>query len=186
MVVPVWRAPGRTASKTAGTGQGAWQMYITCSKKFEVPCLPNTRPSFVRHTMLRNNISGPEIGLPGQMSVGFQSVKLQVRPSSPFSASLKTDFDGCPAQKQAEIQLGAAGKGHPFPAVPGGRRRWMRQRDSSNGRAQAAAPLAPTGEPDAAGAAPPVTAASSPGSLAGGQGGSSSGGQTKSIISGPV
>ncbi len=44
-------------------------------------------------TMLRNTASGPEFGLPGQISAGFQSEKLQNRPSGRPKAGRMADFE---------------------------------------------------------------------------------------------
>ena len=43
--------------------------------------------------MLRNNVSAPQIGLPGRISVGLQSGNPQNQPSGRPSAGRGADFD---------------------------------------------------------------------------------------------
>ena len=50
--------------------------------------------------MLCNNVSGPEIGLPGRISAGFQSGKLQNRLSGRPSAGRRADWEACPTRIQ--------------------------------------------------------------------------------------
>ncbi len=50
------------------------------------------------YSMLRNNASGPEIGIPDRISAGFLSGKHQIRPFGRPKASRRADFDAFPTR----------------------------------------------------------------------------------------
>ncbi len=58
------------------------------------------------YSMLRNNASGPEIGLPGRILAGLLPEKHQNRPSGRPKAGRRADFGTFPGSSPARIRPG--------------------------------------------------------------------------------
>ncbi len=84
--VPAGRKMARTSTPSTDIAQNRKKV----PAKTQITSISVLKP--YRYPVLRNSASGPEIGLPGRLSAGFQSGKPQNRPS----AGRVADFEAFP------------------------------------------------------------------------------------------